>query len=156
MRRDFDTVNTRTHPFIIVSSPETEAGAHPFWYAAVLGIFHADVQHTGLTQDDLRDFRFKKMEFLWVRWLGVVPDHLCGRKQAKLPKIGFVPDSDEFAFGFLDPSLVIRGCHLIPSFMDGRMSALLQTRGPTKARQMESGTVDDWANYYVGMYAFLS
>ena len=153
MCRDFDTINPRTHPFIILPSPETEVGAYPFWYACVLGIFHADVQHTGLNRDNGRDFHFKKLEFLWVRWLGVVPDYACGRKQAKLPKIGFVPDSDEFAFGFLDPSLVIRGCHLIPAFADSRTSALLQTRGPTEARQM-LGIDDDWASYYVGMYTF--
>jgi len=43
MGQDFDMVNSTTHPFIMVSSPETEKGAHPFWYAAVLGVFHADV-----------------------------------------------------------------------------------------------------------------
>jgi hypothetical protein len=47
MRRDFDTVNPKTHPFIMVPSPETEQGAHLFWYAAVLGVFHADVQYAG-------------------------------------------------------------------------------------------------------------
>jgi hypothetical protein len=149
MRRDFDTINPKTHPFIIVSSPETEKDAHPFWYAAVLGVFHADVQHAG---DDSRDFRFKKMEFLWVRWLGVVPGHSFGQRQAKLPKIGFVPDSDEFAFGFLDPSHVVRGCHLIPSFKDGKTQDLLTTdlQGESLGRVGTEG--DDWANYYVGMY----
>ncbi len=57
----------------------------------------------------------------WV-W---VPDRSFGRHQARLPKIGFLPDSDEFAFGFLGPSLVLRGCHLIPAFEDGRTTELL-------------------------------
>ena len=146
MRRDFDTINPKTHPFVMVPSPETEPEAHPFWYAAVLGIFHADVQHLG---DGCQDFRYKRMEFLWVRWLGVVPGLSFGRKQAKLPKIGFVPDLDEFAFGFLDPSLIIRGCHLIPSFSDGKTQDLLMIKGPSAGRV--TGTDDDWANYYVGM-----
>ena len=146
MRRDFDTVNSTTHPFIMVSSPETEKGAHPFWYAAVLGVFHADVQYTA---EDSRDFRHNRMEFLWVRWLGVVPGHSFGKKHARLPKIGFVPDSDEFAFGFLDPSHVVRGCHLIPSFVDGKTQDLLSTDGRSLGRV---GTEDDdWANYYIGM-----
>jgi hypothetical protein len=146
MRRDFDTVNSTTHPFIMVSSPETEKGAHPFWYAAVLGVFHADVQYSG---GDSQDFRYNRMEFLWVRWLGVVPGRSFGKRHAQLPKIGFVPDSDEFAFGFLDPSHVIRGCHLIPSFVDGKTQDLLSTEGSSLGRV---GTEDDdWANYYVGM-----
>ena len=146
MRRDYDTINPRTHPFIMVASPETEPDAHPFWYAAVLGIFHADVQHTGRRSCD---FRLREVEFLWVRWLGVVPGCSFGRKQAKLPKIGFVPDSDEYAFGFLDPVRVIRGCHLIPSFADGKSRDLLSTQNATEARP--DGSIDDWLNYYVGM-----
>ncbi len=149
MRRDYDTVNPRTHPFVMVSSPETEPGAHPFWYACVLGAFHAEVQHTGQRS---QDFRPQRMDFIWVRWLGVVPGRSFGRKQARLPKIGFVPDSDELAFGFLDPAHIIRGCHLIPSFVDGRSTELLTIdalAGVTEARP--NGGHDDWASYYVGM-----
>ncbi|KAF8951473.1 hypothetical protein BDZ97DRAFT_1684491 [Flammula alnicola] len=148
IRRDYDTVNPRTHPFIMVSSPEVESNpnAHPFWYGAVIGVFHADVQHTGSKS---RSFGWKPMDFLWVRWLGVVPGHSFGQKQAKLPKLGFIPETDDYAFGFLDPSLVIRGCHLLPAFVDGRTSELLETRAPTEARL--NGQIDDWANYYVGM-----
>lgn len=88
----------------MVASPETEPGAHPFWYAAVMGVFHANIQHVGAAS---RNYRFQRVEFLWVRWLGVVPDSSFGRTEAALPKIGFVPDSHEYAFGFLDPSLVL-------------------------------------------------
>lgn len=148
MRRDYDTINSRTHPFVMVPSPETEPGSHPFWYACVLGVFHAEVQHTG---QHSRNFRPQKMEFLWVRWLGIVPGHSFGRKKARLPKIGFVPDADEFAFGFLDPAYIVRGCHLIPSFVDGKSTELLSAdlEGTTEARP--DGGCDDWANYYVGM-----
>jgi hypothetical protein len=52
MRRDFDTINSKTHPFVMVSSPETEEDAHPFWYASVLGVFHADIQYTGKDSQD--------------------------------------------------------------------------------------------------------
>jgi len=130
----------------MVASLEVEPNAHPYWYASVIGIFHAEVQHTGPRS---RDFKPKRMEFLWVRWLGVVPAHSFGRKKARLPKVGFVPDSDEFAFGFLDPALVIRGCHLLPSFVDGKTTDLLATEGPTEART--NGDRDDWTNFYVGM-----
>lgn len=93
----------------MVASPEVETNAHSFWYASVIGIFYADVQHTGHCS---QDFNPKHMEFLWIQWLGLVPGRSFGRKRATLPKVGFIPDSDEFAFGFLDPALIIRGCHL--------------------------------------------
>ena len=146
IRRDHDTLNPRTHPFVMVSSPETSPSAHPFWYASVIGVFHAEVQHTGTRSHNLKPIL---MDFLWVRWLGIVPQRSFGRKQARLPKIGFVEDTDEFAFGFLDPSLVIRGCHLIPAFADERTGNLLRTTSPTEARP--NGQVDDWTSFYVGM-----
>lgn len=148
LRRAYNTINPRTHPFVMVASPETETGAHPFWYAAVIGVFHAKIQHTGPAS---QDYRFQRMEFLWVRWLGVVPEHSFGRHAATLPKIGFVPDTDEYAFGFLDPSLVLRGCHLLPSFVDGRTTELLDVKEGCMTAARPSGEPDDWANFYVGM-----
>lgn len=113
-----------------------------------MGVFHADVQHRG---KDSQDYSPRRMEFLWVRWLGVDPEHLLGRRQARLPKIGFVPSSDEFAFGFLDPSLVLRGCHLIPSFKDGKTTELLVQPDHQTTEARPSGGQEDWTNYYVGM-----
>jgi hypothetical protein len=153
IRRDYNTINPRTHPFVMVSSPEVESNpaAHPFWYGAIIGIFHADVQHSGPHSHDLG---WKSMNFLWVRWLGVVPGRSFGRKQAKLPQVGFVEDLDDYAFGFLDPAFVIRGCHLIPAFAEGRTTDLLSTCGPTEARP--SGQTDDWTNYYVNMWVLVA
>lgn len=146
MRRAYDTINPRTHPFIMLASPERESNAHPFWYAQVLGIFHAQVQHVGSKS---RDSRARDISFLWVRWLGSEPGHKSGHKAARLPKIGFVPESDDYAFSFVDPALVLRGCHLLPAFADGRTNMLMSTRERTEARR--NGEVDDWMNYYVGM-----
>lgn len=156
MRRDQDTMNPRTHCDVMVLSPETGPDAHPFWYARVLGVFHTKVLHTG---PQSRNRSVQRIEFLWVRWFGVVPNHQSGSSSARLPKIGFVPDwesedkdeDEEYssAFGFLDPSLVLRGCHLVPAFAAGRTSELLKTTSPTAARPL--GEVDDWANYYVIM-----
>lgn len=89
------------------------------------------------------------MEFLWVRWMGEEPGYRWGIKEAKLPKVGFVPESDEYAFGFLDPSLVVRACHLMPDFASGRTSELLATDKITAARSINEK--DDWASFYVDM-----
>ena len=130
--RDYDTINPHTHPFVMVASPELDStpGAHPFWYAQVLGIFHVDVQHVG---PHFTSFAWRTIEFLWVRWLGVQgPGHVYTQDCAKLPKLAFVPSNDEYAYGFLDPAIIICGCHIIPGFNDGKEG-------------------DDWASYYVNV-----
>jgi len=139
-------MNPRTHCNVMVVSQETGPNAHPYWYARVLGVFHAQVMHIG---PEAQNRSIQHMEFLWVRWFGVEPSYRWGFKAACLPKIGFVPDADSSAFGFLDPSLVIRGCHLVPSFADGCTAELLHTSTPTAVRLPED--IDDWAKYYVMM-----
>lgn len=131
----------------MVMSPETGPNAHPFWYARVLGIFHAEILHTGAHSSNNGA---QRMEFLWVRWFGVEPDYRFGFKVARLPKVGFVPEDDLSAFGFLDPALVLRGCHLIPAFAGGRTNELLKTVFPTAARPLDE--TDDWENFYVTMW----
>lgn len=139
-------MNPRTHCDVMVLSPETESNSHPFWYARVLGVFHAKVLHTG---PQSRNRSIQHLEFLWVRWFGMEPGRQYGCSKARLPRIGFVPEGDPSAFGFLDPSLVLRGCHLVPAFAEGRTSALLKTIGPTAARPLDE--TDDWAKFYVIM-----
>ena len=143
-------MNPRFSCDVMVVSPETQHGAHPFWYARVLGVFHTDILHVGPFS---RNRSIQRMEFLWVRWFGVEPGYISGSRMARLPKIGFVPDTDGSAFGFLDPSHVLRGCHLVPAFSQGRTPELLRTTSLTAARHPDE--VDDWTNYYVIMFAYL-
>ncbi|KIK77358.1 hypothetical protein PAXRUDRAFT_28820, partial [Paxillus rubicundulus Ve08.2h10] len=91
------------------------------------------------------------VESLWVCWLGVEPGYCWGLREAHLPKIRSFPESDENTFGFLDPSLVIRRCHLIPAFHGGRTDTLLR-HGPSLARQPEE--TDDWSSFYVNINSF--
>jgi hypothetical protein len=89
----------------MVLPPETGANAHPFWYARVLGVFHAHVFHVGpAAQNRSKQY----MEFLWVRWFGTVPGYRYGLNVARLPKIGFVDGMDESAFGFLVANSIAR------------------------------------------------
>jgi hypothetical protein len=144
VRRDYDTINISTRPYVMLRSPEVTPGAHPYWYAQVLGIYHANVS---TTHPAAPKRPAQRMEFLWVRWLGIEPGHRSGSKVARLPKVGFVEDTDEDAFGFLDPDLVIRGSHLIPDFHSGRTTNLMSYCGPSAARS--PGETDDWMNFYV-------
>jgi hypothetical protein len=126
-------------------SREEGENAHPFWYALVLRAFRIRVLHTG---PQARNRSSQSVEVLWVRWLGVDPTYRWGLKEARLPKVGFVPETDDNAFGFLDPSLVICGCHLIPAFSEGRSNALLR-HGTSLARFQHE--TDDWAFFYINM-----
>ena len=146
IRRDRDMINTNTRRYVMLQSPEIGTGAHPYWYAQVLGIYHASVS---TTHPAAPKHSAQHMQFLWVRWLGVEPDYCSGSKVARLPKVGFVQDVDEDAFGFLDPDLIIRGCHLIPDFNSGRTCDLMSYNGPTVAWSPEEK--DDWTNLYVNM-----
>lgn len=145
VRRDQDSMNPRTSADIMVLSQETGPDAHPYWYARILGVFHLRVLDLapGATNRSLQH-----IEVLWVRWFGMVPGCRYGSKVARLPQVGFVPDTDPLAFGFLDPSLVLRGCHLIPAFNDGRTPNLLRAL-VTAGRPPDE--TDDWVAFFVNM-----
>ena len=149
IHRDQDSVNPHTHPDIMVLSHEDNPQAHPYWYTQVLGIFHLRVLHL---DPSAVNHLVQHVEVLWVWWFGLVPGHQFRAKVAWLPKIRFVPDTDPQAFGFLDPSLVIHGCHLIPAFSD-RCTAELLTTLPSAGWPPDK--TDDWANFFVNMFIFL-
>lgn len=142
LRREYDTINSRTHADVMVLSGEMMP-SHPYWYARVLGIFHME---TWLV--DSGEPVKHHLEVLWVRWLAPLKSHQSGMKRARLPKVAFVEESDLDAFGFLDPSQVIRGAHLIPAFASGRGTSSLRY-GKSLARP--GGELDDWEEQYVGM-----
>ncbi len=134
----------------MLGSPITEASTNPYWYARVIGIYHANIWVENPAIPDGRETR--RMNFLWVRWFGKCSelDYRSGFRRARLPRIGFIESTDDYAFSFVDPAKVIRGCHLIPAFDIGRGSKLLpQSR--SVARCLNPEDVDDWVNFYVNM-----
>ena len=66
-----------------------------------------------------------------------------GACHLQLDQIGYVLEEDPEVFGFLDPSKVLRACHLNPAFAEGKTTFLL---GPSIAQHGKDG---DWVNYYV-------
>ncbi|KAJ7315108.1 hypothetical protein DFH08DRAFT_926901 [Mycena albidolilacea] len=124
VQRTDDSINPRTNSDVMVLSHEDEGSSnpHPYWYARVLGIFHADIGHLGPKSKSRRP---KRMEFLWVRWFGRDLSHKSGWKAKRLDRLGFIDSADPAAFGFLDPAEVIRASHIVPAFRYGRTSDLL-------------------------------
>ena len=119
IHRAHDCLWTDHQSFLMTLLREEDPECHPFWYCQLLKVFSIDIHFCpgGVSSSK------ETMEVLWVHWLGIDLDH---KWHCALPKIGFVPkDGDSPAFGFLDPSLVIHGCHLIPAFVDGHTDHLL-------------------------------
>jgi len=137
IRRDQDTVNINSgRQDVMLPSFEEENQTHPYWYARVLGIYHANVFYGQARKPE-------RVDFLFVRWFGRDVDQNSGPANLHLERVGFVPSEDADAFGFLDPELIIRACHLIPAFALGRNLRLL---GRSTARD---SLVGDWENYYI-------
>lgn len=145
VRRDQDTINTNTRRRdVLLRSYEDEddADGNPYWYARVLGVYHARVFFPNSRTP-------KRMDFLFVRWFGRDPEWVGGPHSLRLDRIGFVPYDSPDPFGFVDPANVIRGCHLIPAFALGKTVDLLP---PSFARDSLEG---DWVNYYVMRYVVI-
>ncbi|KAG8942397.1 hypothetical protein FRC04_003762 [Tulasnella sp. 424] len=140
VQRDQDIINPSipSRSFIMVKAPDTEDSC--FWYARVLGIYHLQVIHapSGIHKP-------RSLEVLWIRWLGDDPEYTGGLARRKLERVGYVPEGNG-AFGFLDPALVLRGAHLIPSFHFDKTEDLLQR---SKYWDTKDG---DWVNFYVNPF----
>ncbi len=150
IRHDRDTINTQMYLDIMVNSPETGPDAQLYWYARIIGIFHAIVSSM---HPDLEGMARSQhhMDFLWVRWFGMEPGrYRPGFWFGHLPKIGFVESTDKYSFTFLDPMQAIRGVHLIPAFIEGQSSALLPAE-KSAVHILNFNEEDDWLNFYVNM-----
>jgi hypothetical protein len=65
-RREMETINPKSdHRDIMLLAHADGSSTHPFCYARVLGIYHANVIYTG---PGARDYLLRHIEFLWVRW----------------------------------------------------------------------------------------
>ncbi|KAJ6451830.1 hypothetical protein C8R47DRAFT_1030639, partial [Mycena vitilis] len=146
VRRGQDCLNPRTHSDIIYLAPEGEA--HPFAYAQIIGVFHANVLNTAAGANPTPE----ALEFLWVRRYRLDPTWRGGFKKRRLFRVEFLPDSDPEAFGFLNPDEVIRGSHVIPAFSHGRTEDLLEGKSIGRLPRPGLTEYEDWRYYYVNFF----
>lgn len=124
VRRAQDTVNvSNSHSNIMVYSPEGGNKSHLYWYARVIGIFHAKVYYPKCAHGT-------RFNFLWVRWFAHDTSIASGWDASCMDCVKFVPQSpdadiNDGAFGFIDPQDVVRACHLIPCWNAGRTTSYL-------------------------------
>ena len=120
---------------------------HPYRYARIIGIFHAEVQHIG---PETSNRGIQSLDFLLVRWFDVDPYAPFGVDSFKLPRVAFVrPENGSEAFGFIDPSQVLRAVHLVPNFALGWVP---DSFGHSSfAHQQDLDGDQDWKVFYVNM-----
>lgn len=82
------------------------------------------------------------MEFLWIRWYETV-NQVSDWDTLSLDRVRFPPMADEYSFDFLDPALVLRGCHIVPAF------ASLRRYQSGLGVSACAGDKGDWRKYYV-------
>lgn len=111
---------------------------HTFRYARVLGVYHANVVYVG---PGMTGYQPHRVDFLWVRWYR--PIKYTGWDTLRLDHIQFPPICEDDAFGFVDPSDVVRGCHMIPAFIAGKAHA------DGKGLSALACDSSDWVSYYV-------
>lgn len=146
MRRAQDCVNPRTHADIALLAQDDITDDHPYWYARVIGIYHALVRYKG-PQSKTREWR--RVDFLWVRWYKRDGSYLSGFQHRRLPRLEFVgaDDPDIDAFGFVDPTDVLRGAYILPCFVSGTTVDHL----PSDSIARQDGEEEDYVYYYVCM-----
>jgi hypothetical protein len=144
VRRSQDVVNASTshhNVMVLASDADDSASDHPFRYARVLGVYHVNVVYIGPGM--INYVEPLRLDFLWVRWYRTVDAINTGWDTRKLDILQFLPMAEYDAFGFLDPSDVLRACHVIPAFARGMLHS--DGRGLSSLARDSS----DWNAYYV-------
>ncbi|KAF8154664.1 hypothetical protein B0H34DRAFT_860496 [Crassisporium funariophilum] len=149
VRRSQDSINPRIHSDVMTLSREDDPNVHPYLYAHVLGIFHVDIKHHGPHSTTANT---QRMEFLWVRWFQRDRSYAAGWNTRRLHRLSFLKsDAPDGAFGFVDPSDIIQGTHLIPAFAHGTSSHYLGSSIAREFADKELGD-EDWKFFYVNMF----
>lgn len=148
LKRDADPIHLNFgNQAVLVYSPISQ-DTEPWLYAYVIAIYHVFVYTVAEPQP-------KRLEFLWVRWMERNQGQLKGPNSSQHSRISFVQHSGVSgeAFGLVDPSHVIRACHLIPAYHLGRTCERL---GPSIARDVKGDWQAFYANRYVLFYVCMS
>ncbi|KIK37340.1 hypothetical protein CY34DRAFT_15768 [Suillus luteus UH-Slu-Lm8-n1] len=114
---------------------------HPYIYARVLGISHVNATYIG---PGMIDYRSYQIDFLWVRWYQYMGH--CSSRCSSLDRVCFPLMAEPDAFGFVDPNDVLRGCHLIPQFLQGLRHS--DGKGISNCSQDKL----DWKPYYINRF----
>ncbi|KIK34655.1 hypothetical protein CY34DRAFT_97579 [Suillus luteus UH-Slu-Lm8-n1] len=111
VRRAQDVINPRTQHCNIMLLADCSDDGH-YLYAKVIGIHHVNIVCVANVYESHR------FEFLFVRWYELVQIHSWDSHT--LGRVRFRPLAHKDAFGFVDPGMVLRACHIILAFSQGQ------------------------------------
>lgn len=133
-RRDFMCLREEDPPDLPSEGPK-----HRFCYGRMLGIYHVNVVYQGQGSLDRKPRRF---DVLWVRWFKELEDEKAW-SEGQLDRLCFHPLDNPVAVDFLDPTHVLRACHVIPRFSLGQV----EDCPPEYSRLAKAS--DDWEEYMI-------
>ncbi|KAF7288469.1 hypothetical protein HMN09_01389000 [Mycena chlorophos] len=142
MQRGQDILSPRTNcNFMIPAAVNNDEDDHPYEYGRALALLHLDVRLRSTGK------RPQRVEAIWTRFYELDLTYKSGWKYKRLHRLSFLPHDDANAFGFINPTNIIRTIHLIPYFRYGRTTELLPR---SVARQFDENDFKDDAdwNYY--------
>ncbi|KAJ3538209.1 hypothetical protein NMY22_g5263 [Coprinellus aureogranulatus] len=118
-RRDEDIIHIETDQTnVMLHNPLYAYGTsvHPFVYGKVIAILHADVGFVGDIGQCEGEYIYRSTELLWVRWY-----RLCSNSgEFALDEVELLPMDEPESHTFINPSDVVRACHIVPKFAEGR------------------------------------
>ena len=122
------------------TSGSNSSNLHHFIYARVLGVYHAEVIYT---RPGMQNFEARTFQMLWVRWYEIVDPGSSGWDSSTLDMLRFPPLCQDNSFGFVDPEVVLRGCHILPAFDKGKREYNVNVSRSARDNK-------DYLLYYVG------
>ncbi|KAL0062179.1 hypothetical protein AAF712_010934 [Marasmius tenuissimus] len=152
-RRKKESIGSRRRPHIMMLTGDPD-DPHPYLYARVVGIYHANVLYVG---GGPVHGKTRRMEFLHVRWMQFDEGYEWGWKAKRLPRVHFLDGEDPDAFGFVDPSRVIRASHMIPAYEYKTTNDLLSPKSLARVyEEFHEGRYVkeeyDWRHFYVNLF----
>ncbi|TEB31005.1 hypothetical protein FA13DRAFT_1629839, partial [Coprinellus micaceus] len=144
-RKDEDIIHLDTDQCnVMILNPAYSRGSlgHPFSYGKVIGILHAEVGYVGCIGHQGVEYDFYPLEFVWIRRYGVHP----ASGDFKLDQAELLPIDAPASHCFVDPSDILRACHMVPNFDKGRRYY------DGKGRSTIANDGSDWERYFINRF----
>ncbi|TEB23227.1 hypothetical protein FA13DRAFT_1640158, partial [Coprinellus micaceus] len=144
-RRDEDIIHLDTDQSnVMILNPTYSRGSpsHPFSYGKVIGILHANMGYVGSIGRQGAEYDFYPLEFVWIRRYEVHP----ASGDFELDQAEILPIDTPASHCFVDPSDILRACHMVPNF----------DKGPRyydgKGRSAIANDGSDWERYFINRF----
>jgi hypothetical protein len=130
---------------LLLNPKKLNKSKHPYVYARVIGIFHANVSYAGPLPDGRIFYTSHHIDFCWAHWY----EFNQANDEFALERASPYPLNSPEALNFFDPADVLRAVHLIPQFSLQRMD----TKLPPKTR-WGNKQLPLWNTYFINRCVF--